>query len=85
MTQREKELLASIYESVGTISSLRPENPADINAISHNLKIAVEGAQAIRQAISALGYGDHGDCSEHLEEADRILAQRPTTRRPTDA
>lgn len=79
MNQRERDLMSRIYGSVGTIGGLTPSNPADIRAISHNLKIATEGAGALRMAISCLGYGDYGDAAEYLDDAESILARRPSS------
>lgn len=78
MTQREKDLLVRIYECVATMSGLRPTNPADINAISHNLRISTEAASPLHRAISSLGFGDYQECAEYLDWAEAILARRPS-------
>jgi hypothetical protein len=78
MKQKEKELLERIYDCTRTMGTLRPSNPADIRAISHNLKISTEASRELRDAISSLGFGDYQDCAEYLDSAAEILGRRPS-------
>lgn len=73
MTQRERELLGEIYDCANTLASLTPKNPADIQAITHNLSIATRGSDLLATAISALGFGDHEPCAEYIAEAKAVL------------
>jgi hypothetical protein len=82
--QREKDLLVRVYECVGTMSGLQPKNPADINAISHNLKISTDAASSLHRAISCLGFGDFQDCAEILDRAEEILESRPAPSEPRE-
>lgn len=78
MNRTEKIAIDRIDTAVRVIASLTPSNPADVAAISRNLRHAVGGAKAIRQAITALRAQDWPEFEDRMDEADRALAEAPS-------
>lgn len=73
LSQREKCVIDRIDGVLREVSRLSPSNPADIRAISVNLRTATTATQQVSRAITALRAGDWDSVTYHLDAAVRTV------------
>jgi squalene cyclase len=73
MTKRERELIAKIYAHLNTMGSLTPANPADVRAVSINLRTSTKMARALQMALHYTVAGEYQDAEEYIAEAQAAL------------
>lgn len=75
MNARERRLAGRIYGCLNTMTSLRSPNPADVLAVSHNLKISVKTASALRAALEHLMHEEYEMAGEYIDDAETALRE----------
>lgn len=83
MNKRDRDFVDGLDRVLATIASLTPQNPADINAISHNHRIAVAAAKDAHFAASLYRGGEVEWAMDELEKANATLAKEPQPSRVT--
>lgn len=73
MTKRERELIAKIYGHLNTMGSLTPANPADVRAVSINLRTSTRMAKALQMALYHTAAGEYPAAEEYIAEAQAAL------------
>lgn len=73
MNARERAVMARVYGCLSEMSSLLPSNPADVKAISRNLKLSTQAARCLLAAVEHLGYRELGVAGEYLDDAEKLL------------
>lgn len=71
--RRERATMDRLDGVIREIGSLTPQNPADIRAISTNLRLATTASKALSAAIVALRADDWAGVNHHLGRAERIV------------
>ncbi len=73
MSIRERALMNRIYDCLVEMGSLMPSNPANIAAISKNLKLGTDAAKSLRTVLSHINFRDYGEADEELTCVERLL------------
>lgn len=73
MSRRERDAVDRVDRVLAQIGSLTPRNPADIQAIVSNLRIAVAAAKKAHDAVIELRYAEWDDFDRYMTEAERII------------
>ncbi len=79
LSQRERVFIDRMDKVLREIGTLNPPNPADVRAISTNLRVAVSAAQRLDSAIGALRSQDWTSVDSYLGQAEQIVSREGVT------
>jgi hypothetical protein len=77
MDRRERRQFARIERCLITMSSLGPNNPADMAAIVQAWRTSTQAASSLWNAIECLGTGRWSEADEHIADAENDLKAPP--------
>jgi hypothetical protein len=76
VNSKERVLMNRVYDCLAEMGSLMPPNPANIAAISRNLRLSTQAAKSLRTVLSHLNFRDYDEAEEELAEAERLLDRK---------